>query len=55
MKFSDEELSKRLEQRVGHRCVWCGIIVTYENISKDWCDPCCEECAKKFQENEDNR
>lgn len=54
MKFTEEELEARLKLRVGKDCVWCGEIVSNENISPDWCDPCCKRCAKEIEINRTN-
>lgn len=49
MKFTEEELHERLKLRVGNECVWCGVFVTYKNISPNWCDPCCKKCASEIE------
>lgn len=49
MQFTEEELKARLKLRVGEACVWCGEIVTNENISLNWCDPCCKKCDLEIE------
>lgn len=33
-----------------NECVWCYTELNEENTAENWCDPCCKDCAKHFDE-----
>lgn len=33
--------------RMGQKCVWCYKTLESSDVSLEWCDPCCHECADK--------
>jgi len=35
------------------KCVWCYVPLDKKNKSKEWCDPCCVNCAKDLEETKD--